>query len=109
MNIASQSFRNSAYASDGITIILYENIEEARKSFDKLNSDLPKVDELGDASIIQESEDMLGNSMRIFFIRCHAFVYIDIYSGVGSRDDVYGVATTYAKRIDKRLQPLVCE
>jgi hypothetical protein len=111
INTASQSFRNSEWASDGVTITVYNSSAEAKTNFDdNLNNDLPKVDGLGDTSIIYESGTLCDRcSFKIVFIRCNALVYVDIFDQLATHDDVYETITTYAKRLDKRLAPLICE
>jgi hypothetical protein len=111
INTASQSFRNDEWASDGVTITIYKSADEAKTNFtDNLNNKLPKVDGLGDDSLINEEGTLCDRcSMQIIFIRCNALVYVDIFNELADRDAVYETITTYAKRLDKRLQPLVCE
>jgi hypothetical protein len=110
INTASQSFRNSHWPSEGVTITIYASAEEPRYFFDEiLTKRLPKVEGLGDASLINEGGAWCDRcSIQIIFFRCNALVYIDILDQVASRDSIYGTITTYAKRLDERLQPLVC-
>ena len=110
INIASQRFRNADWASEGVTIAIYASAEEPKYIFDELlTSRLPKVEGLGEVSLIHEGGAFCDRcSIQVIFFRCHALVYIDIYDQLASRDSVYATITTYAKRLDQRLQPLVC-
>lgn len=110
INTASQSFKNSNWASEGVTVTIYASAEEPKYIFDEiLTSRLPKVAGLGEASLIHEGGTWCDRcSIQVIFFRCHALVYIDIYDQQASHDRVYGTITTYAKRLDGRLQPLVC-
>jgi hypothetical protein len=111
INMVSQAFRNGDWASEGVTIVLYKSAEEAEKHFtDKLNTDLPEVEGLGERSLISEGGTLCeGCAIQIIFIRCNALVFVDVFDQLRSRDTVYEIITTYAKRLDTRLQPLVCE
>lgn len=111
INTVSQGFKVSEWGSDGVTITVYRTAQEAKDIFvEKLNTDLPKVEGLGDLSIVSEGGTLCeGCSIQVLFVRCNALVYVDIFNQMATRDYVYETITTYAKRLDERLQPLVCE
>jgi hypothetical protein len=118
--VIQQGFRADELASDGVTIFLYDSISDLDKAYEMvaqiegLNSKRTlygvgekgafSVEELGGLPLIGGGSIPGGTSVKLVFSRCHALVYIDLFSPNASED----VATTYAQRLDERITPLVC-
>jgi len=117
----NRKFRAGDFASDGVTILLYESISDLRQAFDFVAGIMSEGSDAGPVAGIGENamqtEEALGGlplvgglslpsatSVKLVFMRCHALVYIDLFSSEAN----LAVATEYAKRIDARLQPEVC-
>lgn len=117
---ANQKFRAGEFASDGITVLLYESPADLERAYgivlDIMSEDnrATPLGQVGEKAMLTE-ERMSGiqtagvsipssTSANVVFTRCHALVYIDLFSSEADSE----VAAEYAKRIDQRLQPLVC-
>ncbi len=108
-----QEFRYGEYASDGIMIILYNDPTDLSKGYEQLlnkiwpKKDFTELNDLGEKSVIRDERDSLFGvtSVQTVFLRCHALVYIDLFSPSADIDMI----KTYALRVDDRLKPLACQ
>jgi len=123
MAIADQTLIQQLSVSDeqagGIAIFLYESIFDANEAYrfieSGMSTNLEEVSSIGEKAIVTFMEKQVikvqGNSLEVgsdssdlLFSRCHAVVHIRI--------SVDGLTKTkieaYAKRLDKRLAPVVC-
>lgn len=117
----NRKLRAGDFASDGVTILLYESIVDLQEAYHSVvgvvsggSATLPLAG-VGEEAV--QSEESFGGlplvggqsipsatSAKVVFTRCHALVYIDLFSSEANS----AVAAEYAKRIDGRLEPLVC-
>jgi hypothetical protein len=110
--VIHQRFKRGVYGSDGIMIVLYENNEDLENSYRMVgqfmdgDADAEPLDTVGEKAIITERFYIIGhaNHVQLVFTRCHALVYIGLFSQAANKNE----ATNYGARIDKRLSPLVC-
>ena len=111
--IVQRGFRAGAYASDGIVIALYQSPSDLEAAYNAVTQAVSKekdrsvnpLSDVGEHGVIVEHDTVGINSVQVVFMRCHALAYIDLFSTSASTD----VASTYAQRIDKRLNSLVCQ
>lgn len=115
----NRAFRAGDFASDGVTILLYESAFDLERAYDIVvgiisESAQPRaLAQVGESAVLtEETSDpslmLVGippaTSAKVVFIRCHALVYIDLFASEADAN----VAADYARRIDQRLQPVVC-
>ena len=107
-----QEFRANGIESRGVVVILYEDREFIEDAFNKLQEKTKRehddaveipIEGIGERAIATESN--YGFSLYLVFVRCRAVVYIQLHSG-----DKVGIEVlkNYAKRLDKRINQLVC-
>lgn len=102
--LVSVGFRNGAYASDGVTIWLYEDQGDLDAAYEAVSGTLDNARdmEIGERAVMAQREVTGVISRRLVFTRCAALVYVDIFSPL--REDI---ASTYARRVDGRLEDLL--
>jgi hypothetical protein len=112
VQVVQQPFEVGKYPSDGITIFLFSSptdLDSAYKRVTEIISigALEPLSEVGEKAVIQEEGQgvFLVTSVQVVFIRCHALVYIQLFASDATTD----LATSYAKKVDKRISPLVCD
>ena len=117
----NREFRAGEFASDGVTILLYEFISDIETAYGVVvrviseGTTTRAVTQLGEKAVV--TEETIGGipmvagvsipsatSAKVVFIRCHAIVYIDLFASEADAE----VAVAYAMRIDQRIQALVC-
>lgn len=116
VQLREQRFARGGDAAGGVVVFLYENAGDRDAGYarvlDGMGETTP-VDGLGDQSA-QAAADAAALRAGIaysdvLFRRCAALVHIRVGSpDVTSPDEVVITAATYAKRLDKRLQSVVC-
>ena len=109
-----RGFRTGDYASDGPTIILYSASDEAQSVYQDVLERLKKdkdelfasIDSVGDMASVSSKRDAFWPVTHsvVLFTRCNAFVYIELYATSANAE----MATTYAARLDKRVQKAIC-
>lgn len=95
----------------GVTVFIYENANDALKAYhelvDALGDTYEELEDVGDEGVYYTLDtNVSGISVKntsIVFRRCYATVNL----GVSGSTDLMGISA-YAKRLDERLQPLVC-
>lgn len=103
--VVRQEFTSGIFRSDGTTIMLYESLDDLQKAYPVV-VDLVFESAGGESAGIGEQSAIEGvQSPKIIFVRCHALVWVGLFTGA---DDVRDMALEYAKRLDKRLAELVC-
>ena len=110
-NVIDQRFEKGGAAAGGVTVILYSSKSEIDEVYGLLVSSMgdstQTVTEVGEQAIaIVESLSAAGVTFKfsdLTFIRCSAVVYIRM-SDIADSDAI----TAYAKRLDSRLEPVVC-
>ena len=99
-----QRFQANGNTAGGVVVLLYEasaDVETAfRLAVGEGKNSQPQYS-VGDAARVWLPSDVVTRA-RVAFTRCHA--YVDISIRQASVDEV----TAYAKRLDQRLQPLIC-
>lgn len=111
VNLVRQDIQKKPYISDGITIALYESvsdIQDVYKIFTKAMSEedfdtIKNVNDVGENALITNAQGS-PSSVRLVFSRCHAIIYISLFS-IGANEET---VITYGKRVDIRISPLVC-
>lgn len=115
----NREFRAGEFGSDGVTILLYESLDDLERAYDIVAGVIAEktparpLSQVGEKAVVTErtiGESLLllgmssATSAKVVFIRCHAVVYIDLFASVADAE----MAAEYARRIDQRLDPLVC-
>ena len=99
-----QRFQQNGNAAGGVVVLLYETpadvVAAYRLAVGEGKTSDPQQD-VGDTARLWPPNE-IAKRARVAFTRCHA--YVDVTFGQASSDEV----TAYAKRLDARLQPLVC-
>ena len=115
-NVIYQQFDKSGKGMGGVTVWLYETQTEAANAYSELRNGivgLEDYDEIGDrsADILPDTGTalVLGISVEyllghLVFNRCHAVVYVGMAPGASGIEAI----RAYAKRLDTRLEPIVC-
>jgi hypothetical protein len=120
-----QQFERGEDPSGGVAVFLYDTIEArdwdysilVKKSIDdgsfdttlstlivSTNGQVPKVGERATyVTVLGSSMGIDLTSTDLFVARCHALISIRM-SGIGEVDPL----STYARKLDNRLQPIVC-
>ncbi len=99
-----QRFQHNGNNAGGVVVLLYEASADVESAFRLAVGEGKNFEPqygVGDTARSWLPSDILPRA-RVAFTRCHA--YIDVTFGQASIDEV----TAYAKRLDQRLQPLVC-
>jgi hypothetical protein len=104
VKVIDQRFERNGTTVGGVVVLLYEASDDVKAAYrltvgEGKNSEAQ--DSLGDTARIWLPKG-LSPRTTVAFTRCHA--YVDVSIGEASIDDV----TAYARRLDQRLQPLVC-
>jgi hypothetical protein len=90
-----------------VTVVLYDDDEALQRDFKAilpgLTADGTPSTEVGTQALTNHIKiPLLGlEAGHVLFVRCHALVHVQIASEEFE-------AVNYAKRLDKRLEPLVC-
>jgi len=110
--IVSVGFLNGKLASDGVTVWLFKSIDDVPKSADivrhKIDPAPQPSNNIGEEAWSSENVNsgpiMPGSiGASVVFVRCNALVYVQLFS-YEHLDSV----ETYARRLDKRLKPVIC-
>jgi hypothetical protein len=103
-------FEQAGDAAGGAAVFVYDTVEEAEKAYsiiaDGMGDDTKPVSDVGDkAQSVDYDLTMLGSisGQELLFLRCTTVVHIRF---TGSDNLDYSIG--YAKRLDGRLEPLVC-
>jgi len=108
-----KKFRSGFVVSDGVVIILYEDREFIEDAFNILHEKIKRGDDvveipiegIGEKAILTKRVGISLVSVNMVFVRCQAVVYIELFSS----DVDVELLTNYAKRLDKRINQLVCD
>jgi hypothetical protein len=108
--VLTQELDRNGVPFGSVTVFLYNSAKERESAYTEMLRAIAIKAESGGASQAGIGEQSFGgvfaNNLpgfaEIVFVRCHAAVHIRINSSDAT--DV----TTYAKRLDKRLESLVC-
>ena len=102
----SQSFAHNGEDSGGVTVFLYTNTEDSKTAYleqlESLGSETKSAVDVGDENAYVHIS-ILGDVVELSFRRCLAVVDIKMFDN-DDPDDVIA----YAKRLDKRIEPIVC-
>jgi hypothetical protein len=92
----------------GVTVLLYDSSDDLEKAYAAVikgmgSSAYPST-EVGDKARIGGLTARTQRIAEVSFVRCHALVSVSLSATPQPDDDTLA----YAKRLDKRLMPLVC-
>lgn len=118
VQIKRRSFSLENFGSDGITIALYKTPTIARGAYDTFDQmlrdrlsldEFQKIDGLGEENSLITPKKGFGDrySTRVYFVRCNALVYIDIF-GEENEQSVKDIIVKYSKRVDESILSSVC-
>lgn len=92
----------------GVTVLLYDSPADLEKAYavvvKGMGSSAYPSTEVGDKTRIGGLTVRTQRIAEVTFVRCHALVSVSLSATPQPDDDTL----TYAKRLDKRLTPLVC-
>jgi hypothetical protein len=107
--IISQQFAKGDNDGGGVTVYIYQQSTDVQKTYEVISDGLPDLTDSDLAAGEKSSGEStlvpgLIDSTAFAFIRCSAAVYIQM-------DGVHNLSAIvpYAKNIDKRLTPLICQ
>lgn len=108
--VLTQSLENGGVALGNVTVLLYQDTKNRDAAYTQMLGDIAITPATGGTAQPGIGERSLGglftNNLpgfaEIAFVRCHAVVHIRL-----DTQDATDV-TTYAKRLDTRLQTVVC-
>jgi hypothetical protein len=109
-SVVTQDLYDGDYkAEPGVMILLYESSSDLDEAYEGVctSEELSQqVADVGERAMASESYNTLFNvgSATLVFVRCHALVYLDLFSPTADTE----VVVAYAQRLDERLSPLVC-
>lgn len=106
-----QRFEHEGETGGGVVVLLYEQQADRDRAYamlvDGISDDAQPVADLGEQSIAHgmelEAAGMNIKSTDLGFVRCQAIVHVRLTDTSNVAE-----AAEYAKRLDKRLSPLVC-
>lgn len=109
INAINQRFEHKDETAGGVSVLLYESTDDVKKAYDVVVDGLvddlivqkPELGEGGVTSVIQIQKGLSFSEGA--FHRCHAVVHVRF-----TINDERAVES-YLERLDKRLQPLVCQ
>lgn len=109
--VIDQRFQRNNQTAGGVTVLLYETVPEREQAYGALMTGLGKdakplegTGEQGSATTLDVTVATIHlQTVALGFRRCTALVYITL-AGTATLSD----GDAYAKRLDKRLTPLVC-
>lgn len=102
-----QGFQRAGNGAGGVSVLLYESDTDRDATYaDSVkgmgDGTQPQTD-VGERATILSSDSYSTLLADLVFVRCHAVVFVR-FIGTKQPSD----AAAYAKRLDQRLQPLVC-
>lgn len=102
----SQSISYNGNFGGTIDVLIYEDSVKTQSAYQVISNNMPGDStniEVGDGGQIS-STSFIVSTVSLSFIRCHAVVSVQ-FMETTQKDDV----VSYAKRLDERLKPLVCQ
>lgn len=110
-NTIYQQFAKDGETAGGVTVLLFESQEDIENAYKKIIagfSDAEELDEIGEnANITYVDMEVLGSRMQfgdLVFIRCNALAHIRM-TDLPQKESLI----SYAKRLDKRLDGMICK
>jgi len=101
--IVRQEIRNEYTKKTGdVIIFLYQETQSRDNAFGTVKWSNNSVD-IGEKGAWTSAKFWTDNWTEIVFTRCHAFVFISIHGLSGE------LTANYARRLDRRIGPLVCQ
>ena len=102
-----QRFQKNGQVSGGVTVFVYKTVDEAEAAYAEIlkGMDSGRGSDPTFGSVAVSADSYLANTAfsSALFVRCSTTVHIQM-SGVAEKS-----AASYAQRLDKRLQSLVCQ
>mgnify|MGYP003375026889 CR=1 FL=1 len=102
-----QRFQKNGQVSGGVTVFVYKTVDEAEAAYAEIlkGMDSGRRSDPTFGSVAVSADSYLANTAfsSALFVRCSTTVHIQM-SGVAEKS-----AASYAQRLDKRLQSLVCQ
>lgn len=115
--IVNLVIHNDNFLSEGVTVLIYESLPTLQEVFTSIAEkvgrlpdkfgEIETLSNLGENAFVAESDrDVLfgTKSVRLAFTRCNALVHINLFSQDTNKDTV----ESYAIRLDKRIEEIVC-
>ena len=110
--VINQRFAYHEETGGGITVLVYDHLADATEAFQGvrkgMTTDAVPLNDVGEEAFVVAMALTAGDkkikSTDGLFQRCHAIVHVR-FSDISDSD----VVEAYLKRLDKRLQPMVCD
>ncbi len=115
-----QTFEQAGRVDGWVGVRLYQKTTNADAAYQEVVQQMPlypsatntkrtlkTVDTLGEQATAAPPPDIATTATYLTFVRCHAFIVMTFSDDVPDPEATAAIA--YAKRLDKRIQPVVCQ